>query len=507
MTRKCSGGDLRPICTNNRQNYRFRARLPNPVPFSKSSRAWYNAHMGVTLFDSAVSTGKLHPSYMTIRGVWPDHPGRSMMEEIFAEYEDIDGNFLEQFQTTGFDSRCLELYLFALLKRGGYTLDRTQPNPDFIAERDDVKVAIEATTVNPPTSGPVAKSGHKISELSFEERLVYDRHELAIRFGSPLFSKLKKQYWNLDHCKDLPLVIVIQAFHDEHALAFSDNALARYLYGLDQTTGQWNADGSLEVNTNPVSSHDIKGKSIPSNFFALPDAEHVSAVVFTNSGSLAKFDRMGFQHGYGNESFVLTRFGTALNPDPDAMDPTLFKYDVGQPPFVETWGQGLVVNHNPRAMIPLPQDFFGPVVNACLKDGRLSHDANIWHPIASKTHVLHIGDLKSKLPGPLLTRPAVAVEAIKRMRFVDLVGFSYESNPLFEELGWFADMSESFVGVILHDKTDDDWGWMVMARDPYFAFRAIESEHSMSHRREACHALQARIAELVQEPKRIFVQD
>lgn len=62
---------------------------------------------------------KLSPSFTALRKAPADHPGRAMMEEIYAEFEDPDGNFLEQFQTTGFNSRFFELYLFAYLSRSG----------------------------------------------------------------------------------------------------------------------------------------------------------------------------------------------------------------------------------------------------------------------------------------------------------------------------------------------------------------------------------------------------
>ena len=430
-----------------------------------------------------------------------------MMEEIFREFVGVDGNYLEQFQTTAFDARSFELYLFALFNREGFALDRSYPNPDFVVERGGLKIAVEATTVNPSTSGPMSRIGTKIDDLSLEERLAYERDELAIRFGSAIFSKLQKRYWELAHCKDMPFVIAIQAFHDQGALEFSDSALERFLYGLDQTTGQWDSDGNLTVNTTRVESHQAADKTIPSNFFGQPDTEHVSAVVFSNSGSLAKFDRMGFQHGYGNTCYNLTRFGTAINADPDAMDATAFLYDVGHPPFVESWSQGLVVCHNPNATRPLPVEFFGPVINAFSEHGRLCHTRAPWHPIVSKTHATHLGEIFKDIPRQAFTRPAIAVAAISRETFVGLVGFSYESNPAFEENGWFTDMSTSFAGVILHDKTDDDWAWVIMARDPHFRFRAIKADSSFTHRKEACEKMQAEMLGLLLDAKRIFVQD
>lgn len=42
-------------------------------------------------------------------------------------HQDVDGNFIEQVQSNGFDARIWELYLFATLTEAG--LEVTQPVP------------------------------------------------------------------------------------------------------------------------------------------------------------------------------------------------------------------------------------------------------------------------------------------------------------------------------------------------------------------------------------------
>ena len=394
-----------------------------------------------------------------VRNSKPGHPGRAMMEEIYRSFEDPDGNFLEQFQSTGFNPRCFELYLFAYLSRGRYEIERQHRNPDFIIARNGLRVALEVTTVNPSTSGALSKTGKKISDLSAADLLEYQQHELAIRFGSPLFSKLNERYWELDHCRGLPLVFAIQAFHDNDALAFSDSALSRLLYGLSQEA-TWSNQGQLVVSTESVQEHSVEGKTIPSNFFGQQDAEHVSAIVFSNSGTVAKFSRMGFQHGYGNDMWNLTRFGFSFHCDPDAMDPVLFEYDVGQPACVETWGQGLVVFHNPNARRPVPRDFFDDAVQQYVEGGMSKSEVRGWHPLSSKTLVLYLGKSKAKLPEALFNRSAVAVGAITKTEFQIITGFVHDDNPMIEEHGWFSDESNSFLGVVIYDTNDEDWGML-----------------------------------------------
>jgi hypothetical protein len=75
---------------------------------------------------------------------------RTVIEHMMPWYNDVDGNFVEQFQTTGFDPRIWEIYLFATLTESGYLLDRTAPMPDFVAFGPAGPIAVEATTVKPP---------------------------------------------------------------------------------------------------------------------------------------------------------------------------------------------------------------------------------------------------------------------------------------------------------------------------------------------------------------------
>lgn len=457
-----------------------------------------------TLFAPVVPQGKLHPLFDALRNEPASEPARWMLDDIYQTFRDPEGNFLEQFQTTGFNSRFFELYMFAYLTRTGFDVEREVPNPDFLVERDGLRVAIEATTVNPPTSGVLARQGKKLANLTEEEMGDYLRNELAIRFGSPLRSKLSKRYRELPHCKGLPLVIAIEAFHEKESLALSDWSLARYLYGLEQTAA-WDAAGILQVGSVPVTRHKAAEKTIPSSFFKEPAARFLSAVAFTNSGTSAKFSRMGYQHGIGVDSICMLRTGFSYNPDPDAMDPTLFSYDLDAPPFVETWGQGLIVFHNPFAEHPLPKDFFVDAVEGRVENELLITDGGGWHPVGSETAIIFMGEHKAKLRAIPMKHPRVAVAAISKLDFHRECDFRFvRSSRLVEESGWFRDETGSFLGLVLHDQVDDDWGFAILARDKFFHFRAIETGAGHLTRERARVELQNKIALLVLNGKRIF---
>jgi hypothetical protein len=460
-----------------------------------------------TLFDLVVPAERLNPDFEHLRTFPGDLPARWMFDDVYQSFADADGNFLEQFQTTGFNARCFELYLFAYFSRSGFTVNRTHQNPDFIVSRDGLTAAIEATTVNPSTSGILAKLGKRISDLSADEMREYQRHELPIRFGSPLFSKLQAKYWELTHCQNMPFVIAIEAFHDDEALGLTDSALAVYLFGLEQK-GARDETGKLQIETSAIKEHLVGDKTVPSNFFEQPGAENVSAIIFTNSGTFPKFSRMGYQHGIGTDIVNIIRTGFCFNSDPDAVDPTLFSYTLDEPPLVESWGQGMVVLHNPKCLRPLPREYFVDAVQGYLEKGVLKFDHTGWHPFASKTFIIHLGDVKKEVLKKLPQHPRVGVHSIGRDEFQALSGIVTDaSHPLFDEQGWFADETESFLGTVVRDKVDDDWGYVVLARDKHFRFRAIETDVSMKTRQDARRKLQLKIAELLSSGQRIFDQD
>lgn len=460
-----------------------------------------------SLFGLIVAERDVHFSFQALRTQGGSEPARWMLDQVFQSFIDPDGNFLQQFQSKGFDARFFELYLFGYLYYSRFQVTRAEPNPDFIVTRDGITAAVEATTVNPPTSGVLAKLGKKIADLSGPELAEYRRHELPMRFGSPLYSKLQKRYWELPHCRGLPFVLAIEAFHEEDALGLSDGALTNYLYGVDHAA-QWDREGALTIDFDRIYSHVVGEKMIPSSFFDQPDTENISAVIFANTGTSAKFGRMGYQNGIGVETINMTRMGYCLNLERDARDPTLFSYNLDEPPHVETWGEGMVVIHNPNCRHPLPLTFFPDAAQTMLDEQRRPRTlTSVWHPFTSKTIIIDMGETKKQLAELLPPRiPGFFVYAITKTEFRGISGF-LEPTFVLQEDGWFTDDSTSFLGIVTHDNTDDDWGFIVMARDEFFQFHAIDFGVSIESRDIARETLQKRIARLLSLPQRIFPRD
>lgn len=339
---------------------------------------------GADLFEPVAPLKQLDPRFVRVMSDRGSAPARAMIRRLYAGFEDADGNFRQQFQTTGFDARIWELYLYAYLRDARFVLDRSHPAPDFLATRDSITVAIEATTAN-PTPGAATEMKAE-SEDDLRARV---EHELPIKFGSPLFSKLNRRYWELDHVAAKPLVFAIESFASEDSLHFSETALASYLFGLRSVPSR-SEEGRLVVTAEPIAEHRVGDKVIPSQFFALDGAENVSAVIFSNSGTIAKFSRMAYQAGLDADNIRMRRFGFAHDPDPDADKPAFFSYWVGD--RQESWGEGISVIHNPRALHALADDVFPDVTEYRLEDGLVTSTGPLFHPFTSRTQIFVIRD-------------------------------------------------------------------------------------------------------------------
>lgn len=310
-------------------------------------------------------------------------PAQDIISLMMHWYEDADGNFVEQFQTTGFDQRIWELYLFAAFREMGYDIDRSNAVPDFCCDGLMGSFNVEAVTVGP------TKKGKEIIPPpptdTAEEIRVYLQDYMPIKFGSALYSKLKKKYWEHDHVANKPLVLAIHDFSSPGSMIHSRSALERYVFGVEHGYEK-DEQGNLVILPTKIETHDWEDKSIPSGFFDQPDSEHISAILFSNSGTIAKFNRMGILTGFGSGKVVALREGTMVNHDPNATSPKFFKVVVNSEGYEETWTEGLSVIHNPNALKPLdPASMPGAAHLFLEDDGQITSHTPDFFPFGSRT--------------------------------------------------------------------------------------------------------------------------
>jgi hypothetical protein len=318
----------------------------------------------VDFFAPVVPTHRLHPNFRML----VDHPRYSPARELIAAmmpyFEDADGNFIEQFQTTGFDPRVWELYLYATFTELGFARVKEFQVPDFVLSGLRGAFAVEATTANPAQGGAVVQPPHGAAELT-----AYMENYVPIKIARALKRKLNKAqaYWEIPDLQDLPFVIAVQDFHAAGSMRMVVPATTEYVFGVRHSI----VDSHRHIE--PILEHRYGALVEPSGFFALPNSENISAVLVNPQGTLVKFNRLGYVAGFGDRRVRMTRFGFRRR-DGDLVDPRPqpFRDDVHAPGYQETWVEGAVVLHNPQARCPLDPALLPGVSHEFLQpDGRI----------------------------------------------------------------------------------------------------------------------------------------
>jgi len=335
--------------------------------------------MKTNLFEPLVPPDKFHSNLSKIlpqpEGDW-HRPTRIALQESFDKLPKPDGNFIRDFQTTGFDGRVWELYLNEMFRSVGLSVEQPYDRPDFLLSNvRGETIWVEAVTAN---------ASQVFEEKPEEEESLWGgQDEVAIKLGAPLTDKLKKKYWERPWVTGKPLVLAIADFHDSSpGLRNSVHALERYAYGLHARLTS-SVGEEVRYVEEELAKH-VGRKTIPSGFFKLEGAENISALLFSNAGTIAKFSRMGFLKNPVS-GMIMARFGTEYDDDPKAIMPAAFSYFVDEE--VENWNDEAVVLHNPYAKYPLPDAFFGRTSFTIYENGRtafFTHGNFIYSSVTEK---------------------------------------------------------------------------------------------------------------------------
>jgi hypothetical protein len=319
-------------------------------------------------------------------------PALMALGECYLALPKPDANFVTDLQTDNFASRLFELYLLACFREQGLEVLQDHVSPDFRIEKDGAECWIEAVTANSdtPRSGGIGNWVQAPKDRN--ERLT---GAIAERFAKTLRSKLQRNHHEMDHVKGRPFAIAIADFHASGSMVWSREALPSYLYGvradIEGTGGQRRAIGRSIAN--------LTGRHrIPAGLFRDPDFAHLSAVIFSNAGTLAKFNRMGFLAGWRPPGLKMFRRGILYDRTPGALEPINFELEVGCPeydalwPWGEAWCQELEVFHNPRAAHPIAFDLIPGATHWFERNGDVEC-STIWanSVLSSVTHLRMAG--------------------------------------------------------------------------------------------------------------------
>ncbi|HXR16024.1 MAG TPA: hypothetical protein VN777_07395 [Terriglobales bacterium] len=318
-----------------------------------------------------------HPIFKTLISARGYSPARALISEMMHYFDDVDGNFVQQFQSDGFNPRFWELYLYALLNELGYGFDREYEAPDFHCQGLLGDFFVEATTINPAEEAPRVDASNQDA---------YFEHYVPMRYSGALCAKLKMKYWEKPHVIGHPLVLAIQDFHMSDAMAWSNPALVEYLYAIRQVE-RVGAQDKSEIVSEKVTEYRWGDKTpIAAGFFLLPESENISAVLANPSGTLPKFNRMAFLAGFGDRDIKMIRSGLCYREG--SLTPERFYSEIYSPDYSETWCEGVSVYENPNAKIPLPREAFPCAAHHTSRDGRIFCRKPSFHPVGSTTCIV-----------------------------------------------------------------------------------------------------------------------
>src|SRR3954462_11083195 len=120
----------------------------------------------MSVFDPIVDDRRLGTGFRRIASERHFAPARAVIDAVYERMGDPDGNFVEQFQTTGTDARLWELYLFAAFEEQGWSIDRSQPAPDFLLSDGRLEWGVEATTASGHRAGAGGDDRGRTSRVS-----------------------------------------------------------------------------------------------------------------------------------------------------------------------------------------------------------------------------------------------------------------------------------------------------------------------------------------------------
>lgn len=319
------------------------------------------------LFKELENEKTIHPHYKLLKESDSYSSAKEVIKEISYHYKDIDGNFIDQFQSlNGFDSRIFELYLFCFFREQSFSFKRDFEAPDFIVNKIGIEIAIEAVTISRKSENIKHIADYK--PKSQEEIISELENNVPLMFGSAIYDKVKKKYWEKEHVQNKPFLIAIADFHDTMSMTWTFNSLLEYLYGYRYNNYKHSETGELIINPEKIDFFlKSNGTKIPAGFFLDKANKNISAILFSSTATLSKFNRIGRQAGMGNKKSLSIRNMIVYNHDENVDKPDVVKYLVDENAN-ETWSEGIVIYHNPNALYPLDPTLFEDSVAQCFFD-------------------------------------------------------------------------------------------------------------------------------------------
>lgn len=297
-----------------------------------------------------------------------------LLNQLYLALPRPDRNWAADCQTENFHTRLWEAQLLASFREQGLLVEQPEESPDFrISNRRGAAAWVEAVTANPavrfdPVGAVPSLQPDEPDELFFGAA--------ALRFAKTIGSKLQRRYDLLPHVAQGPFVLALADFHAPGSMVWSREALIGYLYGI-KAEPRIIAGRKVAVGTE--ASTLLGASGFPAGLFRDGRASELSALIFTNACSLAKFNRVMASGGAPTHGARYIRYGRFENRTAGALEGIPFCLDVTSDAYrglwqdhgYEPWCAELEVFHNPFARHPLPLDLLPEAAHWLEVDGAM----------------------------------------------------------------------------------------------------------------------------------------
>lgn len=310
------------------------------------------------LFLPIVNESEMHPHFKKVYNNPVFKCQRDVLSSWATDFVDRDNKFVREFQTT-FNSSFWELYLFQLFKQFGCSIDMNHPAPDFVIQKDNQEIVVEAVVAN-EAEGATPEWATDIDNFSDFNALgdfsEFNRNAM-IRLSNSIcqkYERYKNSYMSLGHVKNRPFIIALAPFHAPYHYFCADVPIRSVLYDyyVDESAllnnPQKYPDGRPPTRHLGVVQKD-NGSFIQLGFFNDDRMRDVSAVIFNPIATWGKVDALS---QCDDLSMI---FYETIKRDNDM----LIHERVPQSQYSESIFSGLQIYHNPFASHPISPDLFG----------------------------------------------------------------------------------------------------------------------------------------------------
>jgi hypothetical protein len=298
------------------------------------------------LFTPVVSEEAQHPNFRTITK-YANTFNCDVLNEWAPGFEDRDGKFVKEFQTT-FDSSFWELYLFAALKHFHLEVDFSFNAPDFVITNHG-GINVEATVAS-HAQGSTPESVQ--SGAPIPDDLNEFNRQTIIRISNSFAAKRRKymeSYAELLHVQNRPFVLAVSAFDRPFAMLTCQRAIEAVLNGYYVDEERYLREGGVLEGQRIESVTKDNKSPVPVGIFASDDFAWLSAVIFSSNATWGKVRALSsdpnpnivFQAVKRNLSDIIPLVTVARKSD-----------------YHESLLDGLRVYHNPKVTHKLNKDIF-----------------------------------------------------------------------------------------------------------------------------------------------------